>query len=75
MVHKELGKTKVFSHTIKEAQGRFPVKLQVMPQGWEGRTVNESLSPIGDNLLFIFPCYYIITLVRMVFKLLHNLNR
>lgn len=42
MIHKELGKTKVSSHAIKEAQGRFPVKLQVMPEGWEGRTVNES---------------------------------
>lgn len=41
-VHKELGKTKVSSHTIKEAQGRLPVKLHVMPEGWEGRTVNES---------------------------------
>jgi len=42
MIHKELGKTKVSSHAIKEAQGRFPVKLQVMPEGWEGRKVNEN---------------------------------
>lgn len=42
MIHKELGKTKVSSHAIKEAQGKIPVKLQVIPEGWEGRTVNES---------------------------------
>ena len=50
-VHKEFGKTEVYSHTIYEEQSRSIITLQVIPKVREDREVNESYRSFSRDLI------------------------